>query len=229
MKKISVSMTRRESVLTWLYWPFQLILLPVLLAIGNTFLKDPLSEVKLNFVYFCINFIFLTVVLHKFLGISFKYAMKRPGYTLQSAFFGFASYFAISMVIGIVIAWLQPDFANANDGSIAGMLSDDPVLITVGTVILAPVAEELMYRALIFRTIYNRNRVLGYIASTLIFGAVHVVGYIGVYTPLELGLAMLQYLPAGICLGWAYARSNTIWAPIIMHIAVNQMGIMSMR
>ena len=31
MKKLSVTMTRREATLTWIYWAFQLIFLPVLL------------------------------------------------------------------------------------------------------------------------------------------------------------------------------------------------------
>lgn len=222
-------MTRQESTLTWLYWIFQLIPLPLLLFAGNDLLKNPLSEVQVNFVFFCLNFICLTVILHRFLGDSFKVALKRPGHTLQSAFFGFISYFALSWAIGFMIIWLSPDFSNANDGNIAGMMTEDPLIMTVGTVILAPVAEELMYRALVFRSIYNRNRFLAYVVSTLLFGSIHVVGYIGVYTPMELGLAMLQYVPAGLCLGWAYARSNTIWAPIIVHIAINQIGIMSMR
>ena len=228
-KHISISMTRTESVLSWIYWPFQLVLLPVLLAAGNELLKDPLSEVELNFAYFCVNFLCLTVILHRFLGVSAKAALKRPFYTLQSAFFGFASYFAVSWLVGIVIIWLCPDFANANDSSIAGMLTQEPALITLGTVLLAPIAEELMYRALIFRSLYNRSRVLAYLVTSLLFGAVHVVGYIGIYTPLELVLSMLQYLPAGICLGWAYARSNNIFAPILMHIAINQIGILAMR
>ena len=228
-KKLTISMTRWEAALGWLYWAFQLIALPVMLSMGNGLLKAPLSQVQLNFAFFCVNFLCLTVILHRFLGASFKAALRRPVYTLQSAFFGFAAYYAACWAIGLLIARLCPDFANANDGAIAGMLTEEPVLIAVGTVFLAPVAEELMYRGLIFRSLYNRSRFLAYAVSTLLFGAVHVLGYVGVYTPLELALSMLQYVPAGLCLGWAYARSNTIWAPIVMHIAINQMGILSMR
>ena len=228
-KKISINLTRGEALLSWCYWPFQLLLLPVLLALGNDLLKDPLTEVELNFVYFCVNFLCMTVILHRFLGVSARAAIKRPLYTLQSAFFGFAGYFAASWVVGMVITWLCPDFANANDGAVNDMLAQSPQLITLGTVLLAPVAEELMYRALIFRSVYNRNRALGYLVSTVLFGAIHVVGYIGIYSPLELGMAMLQYAPAGLCLGWAYARSGNIYAPILMHIAINQLGVSAMR
>ena len=228
-KKISINLTRGEALLSWCYWPFQLLLLPILLGMGNNLLKDPLSEVELNFVYFCVNFLCLTVILNRFLCQSAKSAMQRPFFILRSAVFGLALYFVASWVVGLVVGYLSPDFSNANDSTVSDMLSQSPMLITVGTVILAPVAEELMYRALIFRAAYNRSRILGYVVSTVLFGAIHVVGYIGIYSPLELGIAMLQYVPAGLCLGWAYARCGNIYAPILMHITINQLAVLAMR
>lgn len=222
-------MTRGESLFAWIYWLFQLALLPVLLAAGNGLLKDPLSEVELNFAYFSANFLCLTVILHRFLGVSAQDAFRRPFYVLRWGVFGLVAYFAATFVTGLIITYFAPDYSNANDSSIMNMLADSPALISLATIFLAPIAEELMYRALIFRTIYNRSRPLAYILTTLIFGAVHVIGYIGVYSPLELGLSMLQYLPAGLCLGWAYAKSGNIYTPILMHIAINQIGVLAMR
>ena len=229
VKKLSIPMTHTEQILGWIYWPFQLLFLPVLLTFVNERLPHPLSETQLNFVFFCVNFLVLTVGLGRFLIASGKKALRRPGYTLQSAFFAYAAYYLASMLIGALILWLSPDFLNANDASIAQMLQQEPVLTTVGTVLLAPIAEELMYRGLIFRSLYDRSRVAAYIVSTLVFAAVHLMGYITVYDPLTLALCLLQYLPAGLCLGWAYARADTIWAPILVHIAVNQIGLLSMR
>ena len=42
-------------------------------------------------------------------------------------------------------------------------------------------------------------------------------------------LAAVAYLPAGIALGWTYEKSNTIWAPILLHMAINgiSFGVMS--
>ena len=42
-------------------------------------------------------------------------------------------------------------------------------------------------------------------------------------------LAALQYIPAGIALGWTYEKSNTIWAPILLHMTINAIsfGVMS--
>jgi len=229
MKQLTIPMTRRELTWGWVYYVLQLLFLPLLLEALNTQLPTPLTEAQLNFTYFAVNFAVLTVIFHRFLGLNFKQATYRLGYTLQSAFFGYGIYYLSTLVISFVIARCAPDFANLNDDSIAQMLRENYTLTTVGTVILVPVAEELMYRGLIFRALYNRSRFAAYAVSTLVFAGVHLLGYITVYDPLSLALALLQYLPAGLCLGWAYARSNTIWAPILIHMAVNQIGLLSMR
>ena len=222
-------MTATEKTMGWIYWALQLLAIPAALTMIATHFGWALSEAQLNFLFFGVNFAVLTVMMHRFLGRSAKEGFQRPGRTLQSAFFGYVLYWVCSIAFGALIAFLRPEFANANDATILGMAKEDYTLITIGTVILVPVAEELMYRGLIFGSLYNRSRVAAYIVSTLIFAAIHVVGYIGMWEPADLALSVLQYLPAGICLGWAYARSGTIWAPILMHMAINQTSILTMR
>jgi membrane protease YdiL (CAAX protease family) len=39
----------------------------------------------------------------------------------------------------------------------------------------------------------------------------------------------VQYLPAGLALAWAYEKADTIWAPILMHMTINQISITFMR
>ena len=50
-----------------------------------------------------------------------------------------------------------------------------------------------------------------------------------VYSPLEICMAVLQYLPAGLCLAWSYAKADTIFAPILIHAAVNYITINGLR
>ena len=65
--------------------------------------------------------------------------------------------------------------------------------------------------------------------SAAVFAAVHVVGYLGSAQELTLVLAFIQYLPAGLVLGWAYEKSGTIFAPMMIHTVINAMGIWAMR
>ena len=61
------------------------------------------------------------------------------------------------------------------------------------------------------------------------FSAVHIIGYAGVYSPLHLVLAFLQYLPAGIWLAWCYTKSGSIFGPIVMHAIINLYSLNLLR
>ena len=65
--------------------------------------------------------------------------------------------------------------------------------------------------------------------SICVFSLIHIVGFIGRYSPLELVLSFLQYVPAGLCLAWSYQRSGTVFAPILIHAMVNAYGICNLR
>jgi len=229
MKQLSVPLNHTEKVLGFVYWGLQLLVIPAALSMLLPFFHMDLSEAKLNFVFFALNFVCTTAIFFRFLGHSGKLAVARPFRVLQSAFFGYVLFWAASLAMGALFTRLIPEFFNVNDASIAQMAANDFTLTAIGTVLLTPVAEELMYRGVIFGALYSRSRVLAYAVSCTVFAAIHVVGYIGYYDPITLLLCFVQYIPAGLLLGWSYGRSGNIFAPILMHIAVNQTTILTLR
>ena len=42
-------------------------------------------------------------------------------------------------------------------------------------------------------------------------------------------MAVLKYIPAGLSLAWAYTKSDTIFAPIIIHACINLVAIGGLR
>ena len=222
-------MTKTELIWGWLYLFIQLMILPSILVIGNLILGSPLSDSLLNFLMFAVNFIAVTVIFHRFLWNSLRQALHTPWRCLRGAFIGFALHYLGSFLVNLLISFIYPEFVNVNDQSIISMTQEHFTLMTLGTVFLVPVAEEALYRGLIFRTLYQKIPAAAYIVSALVFSAIHVIGYIGIYEPAHLALCFLQYIPASFALGFAYAKADNIWAPILMHITVNQVGILSMR
>ena len=99
----------------------------------------------------------------------------------------------------------------------------------ISTVILVPPVEECLFRGVIFRNLYGKSRLTAYIVSILAFAVIHIIGYIGKYSAIELVMAFLQYLPAGLCLAWAYTKADTIFAPIVIHALVNAVSIGLLR
>ena len=229
MKKLSVTMTRTEKLIGWIYYPVQLFALPFLIALVNALMGKPLSDSWINIIYFCINFLCACLIFRGFLTQNAKVAAENPFRCLRYAVVGILAYWLLSYVVQIFIVYADPDFFNVNDAYIGDIVQDNYLLMSIGTVFLVPVAEEVLYRGLIFGQLYNRNRVIAYVVSTAAFAVIHVVNYIGLYDVKLLVLCILQYLPAGLCLGWAYAKADSIWAPILIHITINQIGILSMR
>ncbi len=228
-RSFSGNLTNQETIGGFVYLIFQLIFLPGILTWGNLQLEHPLKEAELNFVFFLINFIAILLIFHDFLGRALKQVAQHPAIFCQAVILGFVAYYACSHAVEGVIRLLVPGFSNYNDQSIAAMLSDNHFLMVVGTVILVPPVEECLYRGLIFRNLYGKSRWAAYIVSILAFAIIHILGYFGTYSPLELLMAFLQYLPAGLCLAWAYTKADTIFAPILIHAAINFVSINGLR
>lgn len=229
MKKLSISMTHRENRFGLICLLLQLFCLPSLLAFGNRLLARPLSESLVNLVYFALSFSLIVLVYYRFLLVSLRYALGNLWKTLRYAFLGFLLYQISGYLLNMAIFAWMPDFFNVNDASIANMGSEHFGLVAMCIVFLVPVTEETLYRGFIFRWLYERNHFAAYLLSALLFAAIHVMGYIGLFPPVQLLFCLIQYLPAGFCLAWAYVKADTIWAPILVHIAVNQIGVTAMR
>ncbi|MBR2189205.1 MAG: CPBP family intramembrane metalloprotease [Eubacterium sp.] len=90
-----------------------------------------------------------------------------------------------------------------------------PLLVVV-TVILAPIAEELMFRGMVYRRIrgYLGNGA-GIVLSALLFGLYH--------------MNMIQLLYAfvlGLFFAWIYGKTRTLAAPVLCHAAANASALL---
>ena len=229
MNSFPITLNRPRKMAAWIYWAAQMLAISVLVRSLSEIYADKVSPGVFQFSYLALNFTVLTCIFAPFLTGSFRLFLKSPWNTLRSAFLGYLLYYLTQRIFGSLQLWLLPGFQNYNDASIAALSQDTKVLTAIGTLILAPVAEELIHRGLIFGTLYEVKPWLGYTVSAAVFSGLHILGYLGRYTPYEFLFAFLQYACAGLCLCFAYDRSKNIWTPILMHIAINQIAILSLR
>ena len=227
--KLSIATTRQENLLGYIYLVFYHIFLASIISIVAYLLGYPLSLSELNIVYFLVNFLAVVAIFHRFLGRSLQKAWKNIPRCLVSVFIGFGIYYWSTFLLGVFISWIAPDFANVNDQAVEGIAMEYPRIIGFCTVFLIPIVEETLYRGLIFQGLQRKHRILAYIVSTVIFSSIHIIGYIGSANWLTLALCFLQYVPAGIALAWSYERADTIVAPILIHMIVNQIGMSALR
>ena len=224
---LSNPLNSHERLWGAVYLLLEIFVLPYAVALLNLCLQLPNWAV--NFLCFCLNFGAVLIIFHKFLLGNLKTALADPVRTLGWAAAGMALYYALSFAVGIVITVVGPDYVNLNDDNIQTMSSANFAAMAIGTVLLVPVAEECLFRGVLFRGLFDRSPLLAYGVSAVLFSLVHIISYIGFYSPIMFLLAFIQYLPAGISLAFAYHRSDTIAAPVLMHTVINLIGISAMR
>jgi membrane protease YdiL (CAAX protease family) len=87
----------------------------------------------------------------------------------------------------------------------------DPVLTVLAIVVLAPIAEEIFFRGVIFNAFLREGgRRWAFLGSSALFAVIH----------LSLVAAIPIFL-LGLALAWVYERTNNLLAPIVMHMVVN--------
>lgn len=224
-----IRLNRTESTWGIRYLLFQLAFLPSMVAVVLDFALPGWSMPVFDIVCWGINFCVVCGIFHGFLRDSMEYSLQNLKKVLLSAVVGFGVYWVLSMGLNVLLHRLFPQFYNVNDASIALLVGQDFPLMFVGTVLLVPFTEEMLYRALTFGVLYKRSRWLAYGVSVCLFCMIHVMGYVGRYEPLHLLVCFVQYIPAGLVLAGVYERSGSIFAPTLIHMAVNAIAILSMR
>ena len=217
--KLCNPISDRAAAGGWTWAVFQYLFLPSLLySLGA---RLSLGEADLNGIYYILNFCAAACVFRRLLAASVSHALRHPWRLATSAALAFCVNFAAARLMGMALAAAAPEFVNANDAAVMALYRSRPKLIFTGVVFLVPVAEECLFRGLIFGRLHGKSRALAWALSAAAFAFVHVMGYIGAIPHGALMLCLLQYIPAGLCLCWAYERSGSLLAPILVHAATN--------
>lgn len=218
------TMRQSEMMFGCIYCTLSYFLFPSVVSLASDTLSIPLWCCQ--FGLFLSNFLFSVGIFHRFLLQDGKLALSKPGKILQFTVLGLVFYYTANLIVRYGIFLIRPEFTNLNDQRIINLAQDGGIWIAAGTVVLVPTAEELLFRGLLFEAVRQKHSVWGWILSAVAFSAVHILGYVGSYDFISFCLAFVQYLPAGLCLAWAYRASGTIFAPIAMHTIINLIGVL---
>ncbi|MDP2813591.1 MAG: CPBP family intramembrane metalloprotease [Erysipelotrichaceae bacterium] len=145
---------------------------------------------------------------------------RLNGYQITiSLIMGVGCVFLSQLIISISesIGILNFDNLETYEQLISSIIGQSPtwlILLTIG--IVAPIAEELLFRGLIFH-MFNRhmNVKIALIVQGLLFGAFHMNLVQSVYASV-----------LGIVLGITYLLTGSLWIPIIIHIVNNSVALL---
>lgn len=125
---------------------------------------------------------------------------------------GLVAWFGATVVAALVVSGLQAVGIDP-EPQVAGqaIATIDPWLVVLSVVIMAPIAEEIFFRGVVFNALLREGgRRWAYLGSAALFGVIH----------LEL-VAIVPLFLLGLALAWIYERTNNLLAPIAMHATVN--------
>ena len=217
-----------EQVAGFCYLPFYVVLLALGIEYLSGLLGLGLTQLQLNVVYFVLNCIMIWVIFHNFLLRSFR--AIRFWELVQALILGFCLYYAGNLLCSLLVQLLKLQIPSYNDETVVELLSQSRWVMLACTIVLAPMVEETLFRGLIFGVLRRQSRIAAYAVTILLFAAVHVWQYLLVYDPGDVLLSAVQYIPAGIALGWTYEKCNTVWGPIFLHMLINAIsaGVLSL-
>ena len=222
-----LTLTEQEGLLGGLYLAAEMTLVPSLITIlGHQF--GGFSEGTANYLFYWINAVCCGFVFRQLLLESLVRAGQRFGRFLLTVLAGFLILLSANQLMTGLAQMLIPDFINANNASVAQLVRENPVSMTLGLVLLVPLAEECLFRGLLFVGLADKSRYGAYALSVLAFCAIHVVGYLGTVEPLTLVICFVQYIPSGLVLAWSCEQSGSMIAPILIHAAINAGSILTL-
>ena len=221
MEKRSPALSPIEAKRGSLWMVFQYLLLPqlLMLLIGDTGFQ--------TFCYHLICFFAVLLIFRRPLRSCLPWDLNHWKGIIRVCLLSLFVYYLTGFLIRLLVNALAPTFSNRNDEALMQMAGSSLFLFGVTTILLAPVSEELLFRGLLFGQLVKRNRCLGYLVSSLCFCLIHLVGYLGAYTPMQFFLAFLQYLLPGLILAWSCEKSRSIAAPILIHMVINGISLIS--
>lgn len=184
----------------------------------------------LNLVYHGLNAAILGGIFLRYLTEQFRRLQDRGWNLFSDLVLGGLTSYGLShlsaMAAGLLLTLFDLDYVNLNQEAVETAISMTPGIAIITACVLAPVAEELLFRGLIFCGLYRRSRVWAYVISMLAFSLAHVLSAMFLQ-PLGLTLInLIVYLPAGFALAWTYERSGSVWSAIFLHAALNAISML---
>ncbi len=219
-----------------LIYVFTFALVP-LLQIGAFVIFPEIFETDANVQSFSAGlnlfwYLSLTLLLFHFARIylfknQWLYFKKNWRKSLGFVLLGIFLMLSMNMFINTAFTVLDFELSSQNQASLE-MLMDgrtfDLIALAIFAGILAPIAEEIVFRKGVYGLIHKKfGNLVAIIGSGLLFGLIHVTG------ELTNVISLAPYFGLGIILGFIYYYSSKmIFIPIAVHGALNIFSILSL-
>ena len=227
MNEFILPMKKREKIAGWIYLPIHAVLMSLIILPAIAVLLQQsgreVTAITLNVIYYVTGFAFVLLFMFSYLRESFTSAWRRGPF--PTVLIGFAIFYACNIIVNLILSGMGQDLVNPNQEAVNDAVVMSATTMFAVAVIMAPIVEEVLFRGVVFGTIRMKSRVFAYIISALLFAVYHLWASVIAYSDWTILIYLVQYIPAGLVLAWVYERCGSIWASILLHMAVNAMSV----
>ena len=219
-KEFTSRLGKVESIAVLSYLPVHLVFLP--LAFVALMQREIVNELGANLGIYLIGALFMLGLCFKFLRRDFDALCDRPFQIIAEIIGSYGVMLCCNLLFGIFLNFVSAE-VNPNNQAVTDMAVKSYGPVAAMAVYLAPIVEEMLFRAGVFGTLRRYNRAAAYVVGILSFSVYHVWSF-AVLEP-SYWLYVLQYIPVTFLLCRLYESTNSIWSSIFFHMLVNGISI----
>ena len=213
-------LSRGETMAVWAYVPLHLCVLPMVFAALIS--RGTVDGLGGNLGLYMLGMFYMLFFCQKFLRRDFDALCDRPIQVIAEIVGSYGVMLCCNLLFSIAASALLKN-TNPNNEAVASLITEDYGPAAAMAVYMAPIVEELLFRAGLFGTLCHHNRTAAYVFSVLAFSVYHVWGF-ALVDPIY-WIYLIQYIPVSILLARCYESTNSIWTPIFFHMLVNGVSV----
>lgn len=203
----------------WVILTYIVAQLSVLIFAPLLFNVFPLTEIQAIVYWNIISFVAALLIIIRLMKQDLtekkhRGAAGHVGIVIWSIIGFILSWIAQVIAVNIEISVFGIEPGSENTAIIMEIAKQTPIFLLI-PVLIAPILEELIFRKIIFGTLYKRmNFVFAAFLSALIFGIIH-----------QEPEHILIYSSMGFVFAFLYVQTKRIIVPIIVHMALNTASV----
>ena len=217
MRNRREQMTKQERTRGWIFFALYILVLPLLVGLVRYVMESvwafSLSDVSANFIYNVALTAAICILFSSYLSNAWNILRDFLPENLIALGIGFFAFLLLRLLVGLFPLPLVDTMPMAY----AQEYLRAPRLTMLLFVFLMPVAEELLFRGLLFGSIKQYSRPIAYGVTILIFCLYSVWPLAVTAGDVRYIWNGLEYFPMALVLCWCYDKGGSIFSPIVLH------------
>lgn len=215
-------LTRDEQRVGWVFFALYLFVLPFLVGAVTRFLDEHLelgfTAAQSSAVYYAAVLLLLAAVFWGFLKNAFRILADNTRQNIFALAVGFGG----GLLFTVLLSLIPLPVENPVIGDYKAQFLLSPGYTTAVVMFLRPMAEEILYRGLLFGSLRKRNRILAYGVSIGLSALSAVWQYVVLPDGGALSLLLaLRYIPLAAATTWAYDVGGSVLTPMALRVILN--------